>query len=1193
MIKGKQKLFSAIASASMIVPSTVSAYANVAIVNEVKNANIMEVVKTDSLNVRSGAGTNYKKIGTLKRGQQVTVIGTSGNWAKFNFNGATGYASLSYLSKVQTNDNTATTKEMVVKADFLNVRKGSSIKYAVIGKVYEGETVQVVQELSNGWVKIKFNNGYGYVSNVKGAYLEGVSSSTPSNPSTPSTPDNSTPDSSTPDTSVDKYSATANINLRKTASWSGEIIEVVKKGAVLNVISINNGWAKVNHNGNTGYVPASHIVKVDSSTPSTPSTPSTAKKMVVKVDDLSVRTGSSTKYTKIGALNKGDEVTVVEELSNGWVKIEFNGGYGYVSNVKGAYLEESVNTNQEDADKVIAMIDAINSNVTLDDEDSIVNARKAYDALNKEAQALVTNLTKLTDAEAEFDKLFEIEAEKINNIMDKIDELEALVITFDNVEEGKQKINEINSLMADVYAPYVQNIGNLYKLEAKAKEIDAIELSITKAKRVSDIIDALNSPITLDDYEAVINAREAYDALTPEEQVLVTNVTKLTDAEAEIDRLEEIEADKYNEIISIIESFEETVTVDNVVQERAKLDNILDLISKMHPSEVQNLPLDVIEAKKQEIEAIEATIVNPITPDAVRVMIDGLNKAIDVNDAEAVKEAREAYESLTPEQQALVGDITYLTNAESEMESIRERISNVVDLIDALPINIELTHEQQVVDARTAFNALSVDEQNRVPFPQRGALESAEAKISQLKQEQSDAVIVQDLIERIEKLKGQTINIEEHEAEIKDIMAQYGKLEKIRQDEVTNYQDLLDANLELTHIYENIIHLEHLINQLPETIDTSHGATVEQAKKEFNDLGAKNQVGVKQELVEKLNDAIRQADALKEEILQTNVEVQEVVAEIGQLPAIEDIDIDDKVQVYGLVRRYAELPEDVKFAVDTTILEESFDKIETIMAEEVIDLINTLPSIDDLDLTHSSLLKEVRAKYDEISSRNNTKVTNINKLTELEVKMLELENVKPVIIEIVNKIKDLDHTITFDNYDETIIKVTEIEALLDTIELDEFDLITNLTKYEEVLTQISVLDRVSDITTGAQVVDMINALPEAVDITWGHGDKLTDIKNAYIKINDDEKQLIDSNSLSKLQDALTEYDRINNGINEVISAIHRIPAIEELTLDDEQLVIEARRLYESHDEKVTYYVNYMNGSHLLEAEAKIEELKKA
>ena len=111
-----------------------------------------------------------------------------------------------------------------------------------------------------------------------------------------------------------QYSATADINLRKENSWSGQIITVIKKGTNLEVVSIDNNWAKVNYNGNVGYVPSTHIIKAESNTPSQPSQPSVPntpsqpeapsvdnrREMTVITETLSVRTGSSTSYTKLG-----------------------------------------------------------------------------------------------------------------------------------------------------------------------------------------------------------------------------------------------------------------------------------------------------------------------------------------------------------------------------------------------------------------------------------------------------------------------------------------------------------------------------------------------------------------------------------------------------------------------------------------------------------------------------------------------------------------------------------------------------------------------------------------------------------------------------------------------------------------------------------------------------------------------------
>ena len=58
-------------------------------------------VSTSSLplRIRSGAGTNYKVLGTMPRGASVTITGEAGNgWAKVSYNGINGYASKQYLT---------------------------------------------------------------------------------------------------------------------------------------------------------------------------------------------------------------------------------------------------------------------------------------------------------------------------------------------------------------------------------------------------------------------------------------------------------------------------------------------------------------------------------------------------------------------------------------------------------------------------------------------------------------------------------------------------------------------------------------------------------------------------------------------------------------------------------------------------------------------------------------------------------------------------------------------------------------------------------------------------------------------------------------------------------------------------------------------------------------------------------------
>ncbi len=67
-------------------------------------------VKTNStsLNVRSGAGTNYAVKDTLPKGEIVIILSTTNGWSKILYNGAkTGYVSSAYLSSSTTSTSYA------------------------------------------------------------------------------------------------------------------------------------------------------------------------------------------------------------------------------------------------------------------------------------------------------------------------------------------------------------------------------------------------------------------------------------------------------------------------------------------------------------------------------------------------------------------------------------------------------------------------------------------------------------------------------------------------------------------------------------------------------------------------------------------------------------------------------------------------------------------------------------------------------------------------------------------------------------------------------------------------------------------------------------------------------------------------------------------------------------------------------
>ena len=112
-------------------------------------------VTCDVLNVRSTPSTANPRIGTLKRGESLKVLGLSDEWLQIDYQGQKAYVCAMYT------DYSA--PKMVVTATSLNIRKGPSTDDDKIGSLAQGTEVRALSE-KNGWVKILHKSGYGYVS---------------------------------------------------------------------------------------------------------------------------------------------------------------------------------------------------------------------------------------------------------------------------------------------------------------------------------------------------------------------------------------------------------------------------------------------------------------------------------------------------------------------------------------------------------------------------------------------------------------------------------------------------------------------------------------------------------------------------------------------------------------------------------------------------------------------------------------------------------------------------------------------------------------------------------------------------------------------------------------------------------------------------------------------------------------------
>lgn len=231
--------------------------------NEVKQEGKVSV-GSSRLNVRTGAGTNYRIIGKLHTGDLVQITGTQGSWYEINFKGSQGFVSKKYVKDVHNSGNnegsTAINKVMKVNtgSSNLNVRTGAGTGYSIKGKLASGTLVNVIEKTSNGWYKIEYKNGTGFVS---ANYLVNVSNG-----------NNSSSEKVEVIGTAKVKTGGARLNLRKGAGTNTTILAKLNDGLTVQIVKDDKpvkGWTKVKVGNLVGYVSSEYLGKV-TETPSKP-----------------------------------------------------------------------------------------------------------------------------------------------------------------------------------------------------------------------------------------------------------------------------------------------------------------------------------------------------------------------------------------------------------------------------------------------------------------------------------------------------------------------------------------------------------------------------------------------------------------------------------------------------------------------------------------------------------------------------------------------------------------------------------------------------------------------------------------------------------------------------------------------------------------------------------------------------------
>ena len=259
--------------------------------------------------------TTSTVLNSLTKGTVVYVIEEDGDWLKIKHHDGYGYVqrvTVINLSIPTIPENILWTGKTT---ENLNVRNYPDVSGILLGTLTKGTIIEVVSEDSKGWLKIKYEHGYGY---VNGSYVQKDDSQTPETPE------------------ITKQIAYVynldggTLNVRPQPNTNQAAIGKLAEGEAVTIVGESGNWYEIEYNNSTGYVSKDYITF----TPITPETPEITKQIayVYNLDGgtLNVRPQPNTSQSAIGKLTEGEAVTIVGESGN-WYEIEYNNSTGYVS----------------------------------------------------------------------------------------------------------------------------------------------------------------------------------------------------------------------------------------------------------------------------------------------------------------------------------------------------------------------------------------------------------------------------------------------------------------------------------------------------------------------------------------------------------------------------------------------------------------------------------------------------------------------------------------------------------------------------------------------------------------------------------------------------------------------------------------------------------------------------------------------
>lgn len=143
---------------------------------------VRQAKATDVVNIRSSDSETADKLGKAEIGQEFNVLEQKGNgWSRVKYQDGEAYMKSAYLEMISEEvlppEDTASVESAsgisangtVTVKESVRVRGSASTEGEVLGTVYGGDKLDLIEQKSNGWTKVKYQGKVGY---VKSDYVE-------------------------------------------------------------------------------------------------------------------------------------------------------------------------------------------------------------------------------------------------------------------------------------------------------------------------------------------------------------------------------------------------------------------------------------------------------------------------------------------------------------------------------------------------------------------------------------------------------------------------------------------------------------------------------------------------------------------------------------------------------------------------------------------------------------------------------------------------------------------------------------------------------------------------------------------------------------------------------------------------------------------------------------------------------------